>query len=324
MGGVRAAVVAMLLLMAGCGQTITITLPGGSATGNTVEAPATPPGPPRPSMALSPAPDGWERLFTETPWGMRFTGPGEPVRRGAMAERFELRVGDCAGSDCAAGRSRAELRQLRPAFSMRPGQEVWYGWSFRNETLGAVPRNADPGLVLAQWKTEGDAPSIIRIVRQSRGEGNWDACDPTVCNRTGGASEDVVVELTALALAAKWTEAQNNGAICRLFSMDAARGRWTDVVLSTNFAADGNGFLRVWVNGNLRCNYYGRIVPTTAGWGTGPTQRHGLFAPSLSRVAARGVRVPPMVVYFDEFRSGRARADVDTRMQEGLSQPARD
>jgi Polysaccharide lyase len=322
MGKVRATVMAALLTLAACGQTITITLPGGES-GNPVNAPAMPETPDY-GLALSPPPPGWERLFSVTPWGMRMTGPGEPTRRGALAERFELRVGDCAGGDCAAGRSRAELRELKPAFLMRPGQEAWYGWSFLNANLGPVARNADPGVVLAQWKTEGEAPAFLRILRLARGEGNWDTCDPTICNRVGSPADDVVVELTDMKMAAGWGPAQNEGAVCRLFSSEASRGRWVDIVLSTNFAADGNGFLRVWVNGELKCNYYGRVVATTSGWGSGPTQRHGLFAPSLSRVAARGVQVPPMVVYYDEFLAGRTRNEVDPRAREALSQPARD
>lgn len=322
---IGATVVLALLALAGCGQSVTITI-GGGGRGTAADAPG-PRAMPEPAnygLALAPPPPGWERLFSATPWGVRMTGPGEPARRGAQAERFELRAGDCAGSDCAAGRSRAELRELRPAFPMRPGQEAWYGWSFLNASLGPVARSDDPGLVLAQWKTDGETPPFIRIVRQAKGEGNWDSCDPTVCSRGGGAADDIAVELTDMKQAARWGRAQNSGAICRLFSTEASRGRWTDIVLSSNFAADGNGFVRVWVNGALKCNYYGRVVATTAGWGTGPTQRHGLFAPSLSRVAGRGVQVAPMVVFYDEFLSGRSRNAVDPRAREALSQPARD
>jgi hypothetical protein len=178
--------------------------------------------------------------------------------------------------------------------------------------------------VLAQWKIEGETPAFIRIVRLADGEGNWNGCDPAICNRVGNPADDVVVELTDMKIAAGWGPAQNNGAICRLFSTEASRGRWLDIVLSTNFADDGDGFVRVWVNGELKCNYYGRVVATSAGWGSGPTQRHGLFAPSLSRVAARGVQVPPMVVFFDEFLSGRSRAEVDPVARAAQSQPARD
>lgn len=324
MGRVRATVVAALLALAACGQTITITFPGGRSTAAGAPAQPVQPAPPGTVSALSPPPPGWERHFSATPWGMRMTGPQEPVRRGVQAERFELRVGDCAADDCAAGRSRAELREEKPAVRLRPGREVWYGWSFMNASLGPVERRANPGLVLAQWKTEGEAPAFIRILQLARGEGNWTGCDPAICNRVGDPADDIAVELTDMKIAAGWGPAQNNGAICRLFSTEASRGRWVDIVLSTNFAADGNGFVRVWVNGVLKCNYYGRVVATTAGWGNGPTQRHGLFAPSLSRVAARGVQVPPMVILYDEFLVGRGRADIDTRLRETLSLPARD
>jgi hypothetical protein len=324
MGWVGAKGLAAVLALAACGQTITITIgpsaaPAAPAAAAPAAAPATP-AVPRPAAP----PPGWERLFSATPWGFRMTAPGEPVRRGGRAERFELRGGDCDGADCAAGRSRTELRELRPPVGLRPGREVWYGFSLFNAGQGPVARAADPGLVLAQWKTEGEAPPFIRITRLAQGEGNWDTCDPAVCSRAGAPGDDVVLELTDMAQAARWGPAQNGGAVCRLFSMQGARGRWTDVVLSTDFAADGDGHVRVWVNGQLRCNYYGRVVATTAGWGRGPTQRHGLFAPSLARVAARGVSVPPMVVFFDEFLSGRSRAAVDTRLREAQRQPARD
>jgi hypothetical protein len=55
--------------------------------------------------------EGAERLLSPAPHNFRqgVYRQGDPVRRGDRSERFELRHGDCGGSDCKNPRARAEI-----------------------------------------------------------------------------------------------------------------------------------------------------------------------------------------------------------------------
>jgi Polysaccharide lyase len=307
-------------VLAACGQVITIALPG---------APSAPAGTAAPVSAnLSPVPTGYERLYTRTSYGFRFSGPGEPVRRGEVSERFELRLGDCDESDCPNARGRAEIREVTADTVARLNRDIWYGYSFLNVNIGSVRRAAAPGAVFGQWKLDGASPPAFRIAQLAQGEAKWAACDPTVCSQSGSPTDDVVVELEDMRVTRGWGDAQNNGAICRLFNMQAMQGKWVDIVVNTNFATDGNGYLRIWINGELRCNYFGGLVSPQGLRTANSTisHRRGILATNTNRWAAQrtAAGVPSMVVYYDEFRSGKTRADVDPRLREANSAAAKD
>ena len=297
----------MLGLLFGCGKVITISFPGGES-GTAAY---------RQDGSL---PQGYERFLSPATYNFRYSWPGEPVRRGEVSERFELRDGDCMEPDCKSGRLRAEIREADANVTGHIGQDIWYGWSFYNENMGSVPRDKSVGLVLGQWKLSGDQPPPFRIVQTSTGELNWDKCDPNICNRAGNATDDVVAELENVKVAANWGAAQNNGDVCRLFSMSEMRGKWVDIVVNTNFAADNGGYLRIWINGALKCNYSGRMV-----WGSSAVlsgqpliHRRGLFASYTKpwRTKQGGAAIPTMVAYYDEFMSGNLRTDVDPAVRE--------
>lgn len=287
-----------LAVLFGCGQVITISMSGGQQVAGRGEMPR-----------------GYERFLSPAPYNYRFSVPGEPVRAGAVAERYELRDGDCVEPDCANRRLRAEIRESVKFPTARVGQNIWYGWSFYNDNLGAVTRDQSVGAVFGQWKLSGDAPTVFRIVQTSKGELNWANCDPSICNRAGTETEDVVAELEYMRVASNWGAAQNNGDVCRLFSMAEQRGKWVDIVINTNFAADNDGYLRIWVNGVLRCNYFGRMVAASpfASNKMPISHRRGIFASYTKpfREAHPDSIIPTMVVYYDEFRSGESRVDVD-------------
>ena len=298
-------VVAMAL--AACGV-ITVTLPGS--------------GDPRGTKAL---PKGYERLSSPAPHAFRASLPGEPVRRGARSERYELRDGDCGGKDCASTWYRSEIREDPKAVQARIGDDIWYGWSFYNANIGSVSRDTSLGAVFGQWRVGGDRPPVFRITQTAADSGNWAACDAAVCNRAGDPLQDVVVELNDMAAASGWGRAQNDGAVCRLFSMAQNQGRWVDIVVNTNFSADTNGYLRIWVNGEMACNYYGRLVadPAARKGDPGPSHRRGIFASYTERwTRTQGTAPKPtMIVHYDEFRAGPTRADVDPRDRETAGLP---
>lgn len=297
------AIGACFLLAAGlaaCGTVITISVPGGGLSRS--------------------FPEGYERFASPAPHAFRFSESGEPVRRGKISERFELRDGDCGGNDCGKPWYRTEIGQTPDATSASLGSDIWYGWSFYNENLNSVSNQSSLGLMFGQWKLESDRPSIFRIAQVSLGDGNWQTCDPAVCDRSGDATMDVVVSLEDMRTANNWGPEQNSGLVCRLFSMAQNRGKWVDLVANTNFSPDANGYLRIWVNGELRCNYSGPLVSVTSALKSAkdPNQRRGIFAARAEtwETANVGAIKPTMVVYYDEFLEGERREDVDPHYRE--------
>lgn len=295
-----------LSVLFGCGKVITISLPGGPPTAASL----------RKDGALPPH---YERFLSPASYNFRYSLPEEPVRSGEVSERFELRDGDCVEPDCKSGRLRAEIGEVKTAQTGHVGQDIWYGWSFYNDSMGAVPRDKAIGLVLGQWKLSGDQPPAFRIVQTSAGELNWAKCDRTICNPAGSDADDVVAELENMKVASNWGAAQNYGDVCRLFSMAEMRGKWVDIVVNTNFAASNDGYLRIWINGVLKCSYTGRMVWGSPAMMNGAplTHRHGLFASYTKpwRTKQGGAAIPTMVAYYDEFLSGALRTDVDPALR---------
>lgn len=248
----------------------------------------------------------------------RYTVAGEPVRYGQRAERFELRDGECGRVDCGHPRFRAEIRMARGRTQARIGQDIWYGWSFYNENIRSFPGRNNIMNVVGQWKMGGDAAPIFKLVQIGRNEGNFRGCDGTICNRSSQQSWDVVVQLDDMKNAHGWGERQNWGLVCRLFSMEANRGRWVDIVVNTNFSTGSDGYLRIWINGQQRCDYRGpMVVNTSRSLYPGPNHRRGIFVSYTRRWERErpGQPYPTQIVFYDEFLVGRNRAEVDTRQR---------
>jgi len=301
----------MLALLAGCGQVITITLPGTGGIGG-IGTDTTPP-------------SRYELLFSPAPHAYRRAQAPEPVRRGVASERYEVREGDCGGSDCGNFRARAEIAEAQDLAVARLNRDIWYGWSFYNETIAATTRATTLNTVVGQWRLGSDQPSILRFVQLPQGDGNWQTCDPAICDRGGAPEDDVVVQLDEMRQTFNWGEVQNDGNICRLWSMEGNRGTWVDIVINTNFGSDGYGYLRIWVNGQMKCNYTGQLVSAERALTAvpGPTNRRGVFE-SFTRAWAESQGATPkptLIAYYDEFLVGLSRADVDTRLREQTGQP---
>ena len=307
-----------LVLLAGC---ITVTLPDLSALGSGQRS-----GPTVPADGdyTDFAPAGYIRLLNATPHGFRYSSAGEPVRRGEVSERFELRQGDCGGSDCPNPRYRSEIRQDPDRTRARLDEERWFGWSFYNANVASYPEAVALKTVFGQWKIDGEVPPALRIVQIGRGEGNWTACDPAICNRSSDGEKDVVLQLDDVQQARNWGPAQNFGYICQLFSIEAARGKWMDIVINTNFSPERDGFVRAWVNGEQVCNYRGPVVATVdRALRARPNHRRGIFVSYTKRWDDRrpDTPKPTMIVHYDEFLSGATREAVDTRLREVAGLP---
>jgi hypothetical protein len=274
-------------------------------------------------------PRGFEVFFSGAQHNYRrsFAELGEPVRRGALAERFELRDGDCGGSDCGAPRYRASIREAGRRAGMPIGEDAWYGWSFRNETIPAFGERESLRLVFGSWIVGDRGEAALRLIQLGAGEGDWATCDASICAGPSKAEGDVVLQLEDLADMRGWGPGQNRGYVCRLFDMDETRGRWVDMVLNTNFSPNPDGYVRMWVDGELKCDYRGPVVSRFAPERTDRVvHRHGIFSSWTRRWEdQRGAEPKPtLIAYYDEFRSGRSREEVDVLLLERAGRKPRD
>lgn len=273
------------------------------------------------------SPARYARLLNDTIYGFRFSESGEPVRRGTTAERFEVRDGDCSGSDCGNPRYRSEIREDERRLGSLLQQDTWFGWSFYNESIPTLPRSAALKPVFGQWKVDGQVPPAIRVIQIGMGDGNWNSCDPAICNRSSDTRKDVVLQLDDMQRTRNWGALQNEGYICKLFSMADNQGKWVDLVINTNFAADNSGYVRAWVNGEQVCNYTGRVIATTpAVRRFQPNHRRGIFVSYTKRWddTRPGQPKPTMIAYYDEYLAGPTRESVDTRLREANGQSPKD
>nr|WP_289847827.1 heparin lyase I family protein [Lentibacter algarum] len=260
------------------------------------------------------APKGYTRFLSDAPHAYRrgLVSVGDPVRRGVSSERFELRDGDCGGSDCGAPRSRAEIQMDQTLSKAKVGQDVWYGWSFFNASVPSFTKQNSLRLVFGQWTLGGKQKPIFRLIQLGKGEGDFSKCPPTGCAGPSYGKGDVVVQLEDVARYQGWNAAQNNGYICRLFDMQAQTGKWVDLTVNTNFSTGADGYLRVWVNRRLVCNYRGPVVSALSANGE-IKHRRGVFSSwhKRWRDTMKGEPRPTLVVYYDEFRTGASQAEVD-------------
>lgn len=196
----------------------------------------------------------------------------EPIREGKVSERFELRSGDCSGTkdwnDCANDRERSELGQQAP-FS-QPGEEYWYAFSLY------VPdsyKNIFPVKVaLGQFHQEG-AKSPPLMFQNGKG-GYW-----ADLNQTRQKSALLIEEKDL-------------------------RGRWQDLLVNARWSKGKDGFVKVWVNGELKLSREGANLTQD-----GPIYfKYGIYRSFLSRNKNKH---PDQVVYFDGVRWGKKREDVE-------------
>ncbi len=263
-------------------------------------------------------PRGMHRLMSPADHNFRrgFLSDGEPVRRGVLSERFELRDGDCGGSDCDNPRARAEIQTDRDENPARIGQDIWYGWSFYNASIPSFRAESSLRLVFGQWTMGGKNKPIFRFIQLGKGEASFDGCDPLVCNTRDRSKGDLVVQLEDIAKAQGWDDTRNNGYVCRLFDLAERQGQWVDIVVNTNFSPGEDGYLRIWVDQRMVCNYTGPLVsPQSLASGRAPGHRRGIYSSWTSRwekIHGDTPR-PRLVAYYDEFRTGKQMSEVDVR-----------
>ena len=222
----------------------------------------------------------FERSLNIKSYGYKRVPAPHPVRVGKTSERFEVRNGDCywdsGWNDCKTDRERSELYEVSPRAMI--GYEYWYGWSV------FVPkdfRNIYPTITtLGQFfqKNTRDPPVMFNY----RGNGLW-----------------LYMNLYS------W--------ICLLLPEPEIRDRWNDFVVNVKWSTGNDGFLKVWVNGELKVDHLG---PQTR-FNYPIFFKYGIYRTFVSKYKkAYEVRtVPTQIVYFDEVRGGGSRESVDPSLR---------
>ena len=74
-----------------------------------------------------PTRDGYWNNISPYKHAFELVSSPHPVRYGKKSERFEVRDGDCGGSDCTNPRYRSEIGVNPRKTKARIGQDIWYG-----------------------------------------------------------------------------------------------------------------------------------------------------------------------------------------------------
>ncbi|PCI41893.1 MAG: hypothetical protein COB46_02120 [Rhodospirillaceae bacterium] len=214
-------------------------------------------------------------------YGIQWGGieQGYPVRRGTQSQRFEVQPGDCgrsdrsSWSDCENDRERSERRQIG---YQTEGQTRWYGWSIY------FPKdypNIHPTKVALGQFSEEDSYRTTFMFQNSFGGYNLEAQT---------MNDDF----------------QN----IPLITKEALRGKWHDIVVEYKLSnrINGDGYFRVWVNGELKAEVKGRTTHRNKVYFI-----YGIYRTKVSKGLGTA-----QVVYYDEIRHGNSREDVDIRIIE--------
>lgn len=241
------------------------------------------------------SPTGWsfsyeDYLSANQPWSYnKGSAPEFPVRFGTASERFEVRNGDCGGTDCTRGdgiRERSEVAQ-RGALNYE-GETWWYGLSF---------------YIPPDYKDSGNSASrSVSLIQFHQ---------------------------TPIDPAAGWHPAwmfakeYNGPFVARVFPTDPYMtpqrlvllsksqfvGRWHDVVIEAKWSTGDDGYMRMWINDVQVMDHRG------ANRSPGNKDvyfKYGVYRPSTPSTPINAV------VWFDEVRRGKTRAQVDIRYIEKL------
>lgn len=243
--------------------------------------------------------EGFKRSLNVKPYA--FEQVSTPVRAGLMAQKIEVRAGDCSKNtnwnDCTADRERMEFSSDEK-FMM--GQERWIAWSVYvpksfvdvtpvRTSLGQIHQLDRPG------NNNSKMPSIPPLLQFDIVNGQY--------------------VLRHHVLRGEFNNIVDETINYPLVSIETMRESWTDIVLHIYFGKK-NGTATVYVNGQLKAKISKNLVSVS------PSSfyfKYGVYRSFVSRYKMqKGTTIPTQIVYFDEVRIGKERKDVDLRMNKQL------
>lgn len=211
------------------------------------------------------------------------------VQRGRLAdgtrvERFELRNGDCMGTDCSRDRERVEFRQNNPPPTGRP---IWVGYSVMLDPSWPMlgPRM---NTKLGQWH-------LSSVGGRSQG--------PTLLMELNDECLIVSVKDPNVADDDPMNPAPNLAWDC-IAPRSQLIGQFNHIMINANWSTGQDGFLYVYLNGNLEWSYQGRTINVDAR----PYFKYGIYRSFISRCSGG---CGTQIAYYANVVQGRSREDVE-------------
>ncbi len=204
------------------------------------------------------------RSLNVKPYGYKLIDDPTGSAPTKQVERFEVRSGDChfngGWSDCERNRERSELWEQGER-SPR-GTMAWYGWSFY------VPDN---------WPNIHPTKTVLGQFHQHRAHPIW-----MFQNRDGGLVLD------------DQSTGRSTGST-PLIDAENFSGKWHRIEVNDKWEKDDTGFLKVWVNGDLKFTHTGKTMTADTVY-----FRYGVYRSFISRykAASGNDTVPTQIAIF--------------------------
>ena len=217
--------------------------------------------------------EAFTRSLNSTSYGYQVVEDPTGSAPTPMVERFEVQPGDCGAttgwSDCANDRERSELSQNGNRNPV--GSTYWYGWSifFPENYKNVYPTK----VALGQFHQEKS--HVVWMFQNSSG---------------GYHLDDQVDGFT-------WM-------YYKLIDENDLREIWHRIEVHVKWSNKGDGFFKVWVNGEQKVYYSGKTMTATKTY-----FKYGIYRSFLSRYKnAKGSKeVPEQVVYYANVRRANSR-----------------
>ena len=240
----------------------------------------------------------WMDTVDEGARGYAYTRVAGFARKGPTSLRFELRSGDCytayplnptiGWDDCTRHRERTEVREKWTAMWDRP---IWYGISMY------IPDNYNflyPKQIIFQWHRGEQPIAYLKLERKN-------------------LKLDILTEL------GQSTSIYDLGNVLEM----GWAGKWIDILWNVNWSVDDTGYLYMWINDRQVIQHRGATSDKEKGkclasnGNCGPFVKYGIYRSHLFRYEGGEDNLPTQVLFFDEYRRGKTRNEVDVELNEG-------
>ena len=238
----------------------------------------------------------WMDTVDEGARGYAYTRVAGFARKGPTSLRFEVRSGDCftaypanpssGWDDCTRHRERAEVREK---WTAPWDMSVWYGISIY------IPDNYNflyPKQIIFQWHRGEQPVAYLKLERKN-------------------LKFDILTEL------GHSTSIYDLG---NVFEMGWA-GKWIDIQWNINWTVDDEGYLYMWINDRQVIQHWGATSDKEEGKcgnrSCGVFVKYGIYRSHLFRYEGGENNLPTQVLFFDEYRRGHTREEVDVELNEG-------
>ena len=218
------------------------------------------------------------------------------ARKGPTSLRFEVRSGDCytanplnpssGWDDCTRHRERSEVREK---WTAPWDTETWYAVSIY------IPEDYNfiyPKQIIFQWHRGKQPVAYLKLERDN-------------------LKFDILTKL------GKSTSIYDLGNVTKF----GYKGKWLDILWQANWSADDTGYLNMWINGNKVMSHKGATSDKEVGkCGTrwcGVFVKYGIYRSHLFRYHGGEDNLPTQILFFDEYRRGKSKQDVDINNLEG-------